>query len=608
MNRILMIIFFAVGFAAMADEAAPAYWKFAATPPMGWNSYDAFGDSVTEDEFLSNARYQKEHLLKHGWNYVVVDYRWYDPGAFDNNPNGRAGAELSADNFGRLLPATNRFPSAADGKGFKALADQIHEMGMKFGIHVMRGIPRQAVRANTPIEGSDFKAADAANTNNKCGWCPDMFGVDAAKPAGQAWYDSIVRLYAAWGVDFIKVDDLSSPYSEKEIEAIRNAIDKCGRAIVFSTSPGATPVNMGDHVQSHANMWRISGDFWDEWKSLDHNFDLLAAWQGHAGPGHWPDADMIPLGRIGKRSVGGNRATRFTKDEQITMMSLWALGPSPLMLGMNMPENDEWTESLLTNDEVLAVNQDVLGKQGIRVSQTYGLEVWAKDLSGGAKAVGLFNRGSVSQFDDSRAVFKSPLITRKTPGQSVAISADITGAKTLFLVVDDGGDNFVCDHADWVEPKLIGPQGEQKLTDLKWTSASCGFGKVTVGKSASGNALIVDGNNYADGIGTHSISVIEYNLPAGFTHFKAIGGLDRGGMIQKMAGSTVHFLVFTSDPAKTVEGATISISLQSLGITGSCRVRDLWKQKDLETATGDLSQSVPPHGAVLLLLRPESAL
>ena len=172
-------------------------------------------------------------------------------------------------------------------------------------------------------------------------------------------------LYAAWGVDFIKVDDLSNPYSDQEIEAIRRAIDKCGRAIVLSTSPGETPLAKAAHVERHANMWRISGDFWDNWGALNHNFDLLAAWQGHAGPGHWPDADMIPLGHVGKRSVGGDRFTKFSKDEQITLMSLWALAPSPLMLGMNMPENDAWTLALLTNADVLAVNQDPLGRQGI---------------------------------------------------------------------------------------------------------------------------------------------------------------------------------------------------------------------------------------------------
>ena len=464
-------------------------------------------------------------------------------------------------------------------------------MGLKFGIHVMRGIPRQSVKANTPIADSEFHAADAANAANSCGWCPDMFGVDAAKPAGQAWYDSIVRLYADWGVDFIKVDDLSSPYSAKEIEAIRRAIDRSGRAIVFSTSPGETPVSEARHVERHANMWRISGDFWDDWPALNHNFDLLAAWRGHAGPGYWPDADMIPLGRIGKRSVGGDRMTHFSKDEQITMMSLWALAPSPLMLGMNMPENDPWTLSLLTNDEVLAVNQDPLGRQGVRISKMKDLEVWAKDLAGGAKAVGVFNRAGSDRFDESQAVYKSALVTRQTPGQSVDIRTDITGAKKLYLVVDDGGDGYYCDHADWIEPKLTGPQGERKLTDLKWTSATCGWGAITVGRSVSGKELIVDGKKYADGIGTHAQSIIEYDLPPGYTHFAARGGLDEGGVSQKIPGATVHFLVFTTAPRRS--GSTVSIPLKALGLTGQCRVRDLWARKDAETTEGSISRQVP---------------
>jgi hypothetical protein len=587
-----------------AETPNPPYWKMATTPPMGWNSYDSFGDNVTEKEILANARYQKEHLFAHGWTYVVVDYRWYDPGAHDNNPNGRAGAKLAADRFGRLLPAPNRFPSAAGGKGFKPLADQIHAMGLKFGIHVMRGIPRQSVKDNTPIEGSAFKAADAAKTDSICPWCPDMLGVDAAKPAGQAWYDSIVRQYAEWGVDFIKVDDLSSPYAAGEIEAIRRAIDRCGHVMVFSTSPGETPVSAAAHVETHANMWRISGDFWDSWDALNRNFDLLAAWQGHAGPGRWPDADMIPLGKIGKRSVGGNRSTHFSKDEQVTMMSLWAIAPSPLMLGMNMPENDEWTLSLLTNDEVLAVNQDALGRQGIRISRMKELEVWAKDLSDGAKAVAFFNRGSVTQLDESRAVFKSPLVTRKTRGQNVSIDVDIKGAKKLYLVVDDGGDGYFCDHADWIEPTLKGPQGELKLINLKWTSATCGWGSVAVGRSASGKELIVDGKKYADGIGTHAQSIIEYDLPAGYIHFTARGGLDQGGVSQKIDGATVHFLVFINDLCQNRKSATVSIPLKALGLTGPCRARDLWTRKDAEVAGDSILRTVPVHGAVLLKVQP----
>jgi len=369
--------------------------KLAQTPPMGWNSYDAFGDSVTEEETLANAAWMQSKLLQFGWDTVVVDFRWYDP-----MPTGddrllnttRMGAALTADEFSRLMPAPNRFPSATNGTGFKPLADRLHSMGLKFGIHVMRGIPRQAVLANTKMLGGQFSADDAGDRNDKCTWCPDMFGV-RNNAAGQAWYDSCAQLWASWGVDYIKVDDLSEPYHAGEIEMLRHALDKFGRTIIFSTSPGPTTTSRAGHIAANANLWRISGDFWDRWSKINEQFDLLAQWSGAGGPGHWPDADMIPLGYIAIRSkLGGNpHWTHFTRNEQLTLMSLWAMAPSPLMLGMNLPDNDEWTTALLTNPEVLAVNQDELGKPAHRVFGS-NLEVWEKELSGGALAVGFFNR------------------------------------------------------------------------------------------------------------------------------------------------------------------------------------------------------------------------
>jgi len=367
------------------ENAVPA-----STPPMGWNSYDAFGTSITETEVLANAQYMQKNLRPHGWAYVVIDARWYDSvSSYDDRDfnKERTGAKLFADEFGRLLPAPDRFPS-----GFIKLAEQLHGMGLKFGVHMMRGIPRQAVKAGTRIEGSPFTAADAGDTNNICSWCPDMFGV-RDNAAGQAWYDSVFRLAAAWGLDFVKVDDLTNPYSAHEIAMIRRAIDKCGRKIVFSGSAGPVPVAQAEHLKANANMWRISGDFWDRWEDLNKTFDHFAQWQGVAGPGHWPDADMIPFGHLGIKNTiaGGDRQTRFTKNEQVTLMTLWALAPSPLMLGANLPDLDGWTLSLLTNDEVLSVNQDPLGKPATRVSQKDGLEIWRKELQDGS-AVGFFNR------------------------------------------------------------------------------------------------------------------------------------------------------------------------------------------------------------------------
>jgi hypothetical protein len=310
---------------------------------------------------------------------------------------GRVGAALVADANGRLLPATNRFPSAVNGHGFQPLADAVHALGLKFGIHVMRGIPHQTVAANLPIAGSTYTAADAANTNDQCAWCPDMFGVHG-NAAGQAWYDSCVKLWASWGVDYIKVDDLSRPYHTAEVELIRHAIDQSGRAIVFSTSPGETPVVDAGHVARNANLWRVSDDFWDGWKYLDHEFTLAARWHNFAGPGHWPDADMLPVGHlsVNHRSVGNDRYTQFTRDEQLTLLSFWYLLPSPLMVGANLPDNDAWTLALLTSPEVIAVNQDALGAPAQpQPNAPTTAEVWVRPLADQSVAVGFFNRTTV---------------------------------------------------------------------------------------------------------------------------------------------------------------------------------------------------------------------
>jgi len=322
---------------------------------------------------LANARYMAEKLRSHGWHYITVDIQWYEPLA--QRLDYRAGAKLEMDEYGRLLPAINRFPSAAGGRGFKPLADAIHALGLKFGLHLLRGIPRQAVAQNTPILNSIYHAADIANPADVCAWNGDMYGVDMSKPGAQDYYNSVFQLFASWGVDFIKVDDLSRPYHKDEIDAIRRAIDSAGRPIVFSTSPGATPVAEGPHIESHANMWRISDDFWDSWRLLKEQFVRLDAWTPFRGPGHFPDADMLPLGNV--RAFERNGWTRFTHDEQITLISLWCIARSPLILGGNLPKNDDFTLSLLTNDEVLAVDQHSSNNQ--QIFRRDGFVAWAAD-------------------------------------------------------------------------------------------------------------------------------------------------------------------------------------------------------------------------------------
>lgn len=365
------------------------FHRFAPTPPMGWNSWDCFGAAVTEEQVRQNADYMAEKLANHGWEYIVVDIQWYEPNATGHKY--RENAPLAMDAFGRLLPAVNRFPSAVDGNGFKPLADYIHGKGLKFGVHLLRGIPRRAVEQNLPILGTPHRAADIADKVHICPWNPDMFGVDMSKPGAQEYYESVFRLFAEWDVDFVKVDDLSRPYHQNkpEIEAIRAAIDRAGRPMVLSTSPGETALDAAEHVTQHANMWRTSDDFWDDWKLLLDQFARCHNWSQFTGPGFYPDADMLPFGSIRTYDKGW---TRFTKDEQITCMTLWAMCRSPLMFGGHMPLNDEFTLSLLTNDEVLAVNQSSTG--GRQIFRTETSVVWVADVPhSGEKYVALFNIG-----------------------------------------------------------------------------------------------------------------------------------------------------------------------------------------------------------------------
>jgi len=367
----------------------------APTPPMGWNSYDAYCGDVTEQEVKANADYLAAHMLSFGWNYVVIDYYWYFSHTFTNEEQEKWAYNM--DEYGRLVPAPNRFPSAAHGQGFKPLADYVHSKGLKFGIHIMRGIPREAVRKNLPILGTSAHAQDVADKGNACAWSTAMYGVDVSKPAGQAYYDSLVALYAKWGVDYIKADDMSAAdpparerYHAAEIAALHRAIVKSGRPIVLSLSPGPAPLAQAAHLAANANLWRISGDFWDNWDSLKKQFALCRAWAPYIAPNHWPDADMLPLGRLrirGYKEPMGQ--TRFTPDEVQTHLTLWAIFRSPLMMGGDLPTLDAATLAGLTNAEVLNVDQHSSHNHELF---TRGNQVaWVADAPEGSKYLALFN-------------------------------------------------------------------------------------------------------------------------------------------------------------------------------------------------------------------------
>ena len=380
---------------ALFAGAAVAQPLLAPAPPMGWNSWDSFGTGVTENEVKANADYMALKLAQTGWQYIVVDIQWSEP-----NPKThgyRPNAELVMDENGRLVPAPNRFPSAAGGKGFKTLADYVHSKGLKFGIHIMRGIPRRAVDQNLPIAGSQFKAADVANKQSICGWNSDMYGVDVTRPGGQDYYDSIASLYAQWGVDFIKADDMfgfgDNGDHSSEIEALSKALRKSGRPIVLSLSPGNLDTKNADFISKYAQMWRISGDFWDRWQDLKRQFPNFTKWNPYVKPGNWPDGDMLPLGHIGIRAERGDpRMSLLTHDEQRTLMALWSIARSPLMFGGHLPDNDDFTLSLISNEEVLAVDQKASASKELftRDNQV----AWVAELPGSAeKYLAVFNIG-----------------------------------------------------------------------------------------------------------------------------------------------------------------------------------------------------------------------
>jgi len=434
--KMKIILSFLIGCTACFNTKAQP----ATTPPLGWNSYNCFGSAVHEDEVKANTDYMAANLKQYGWQYIVVDFLWsYDnpPGSNIGNPfqktlqDGSYIPWLTMDKWGRLLPQPNKFPSAFGGKGFRPLGEYIHAKGLKFGIHVMRGIPRQAVWAKTPVLGMNGITADMiADTSSTCPWMNHMYGLNMSKPGAQEYLNSLLQLYAEWGVDFIKVDDLSRPYSNAEVEGYKKAIDNCGRPVVLSLSPGATPVAQAAHAANYSNMWRMADDFWDNWKEILQMMNYAKQWEHIGGPGHWPDCDMLQIGKLSKRGpVGKERYSRFTEDELYTHITFWSIYKSPLMIGCNLPENRELELKLLTNDEVLAVNQQ--GISPTQVLKTDSSLIWTSYAPNGKDVyIAMFNIGDKAA--DIAFDFKSLKLKGKLPVRDLWKKADLGVFKDKF--------------------------------------------------------------------------------------------------------------------------------------------------------------------------------
>ncbi len=421
-------------------------------PPMGWNSYDYYNTLVNEEQVRANADYMAKNLKQFGWEYVVIDIQWSDPNAGNRNAEGIQYIPFSrfcVDEYSRQIPAPNRFPSSADGKGFKPLADYIHSLGLKFGIHIMRGIPRFAAHDHMAIkthDGSKITADMIANPYSASRWNPDMYGVDASRPYAQDYYDSIFELYALWGVDFVKVDDIcntnaypANPYSaEKEIEMISHAIQNSGRPMVLSLSPGPAVIEKAHHYEQYANMWRITDDFWDDWKLLKAMFERCEVWQKHTGDGNWPDCDMLPMNVLGygwapKDAKNKGWKCKFTEDESRTMVTLWSIFRAPLMIGTDLPQLDSFSLSLITNEEIIAM--DKCPNQAFQTSNSCKEDVviWVNENDDSSYYECYFNTSEASQtvkLDVSN-------ITDKSNIRDLWEKKDL-GSKTTFVLPPHG--------------------------------------------------------------------------------------------------------------------------------------------------------------------------
>ncbi len=562
-------ICFMLSVAATAQDM-DTFRTWALTPPMGWNSWDCYYSSVTEREVLQNAQYMADNnLQQYGWEYVVVDIRWYcnHPSLGAGNYNQRGDQSYVIDEYGRYLPSPSRFPSAVVGgqnQGFKALADAIHAMGLKFGIHIMRGVPKSVVGSSYKLKGSESTPWSSvyASTTPACTWLKDNLTVKNNE-YGQLYYNSIMDLYAEWAVDFIKVDDLSRPFYTDEIRMIRKAIDQTGRPIVLSLSPGKTQYSSAEDCLANANMWRMMDDLWDNWSDVDAVFNEAHAWEAVTRQGNYADCDMLPLGQIamtigdaGYTSAQSGRWTRLTQDEQRTMMTLWGICHSPLFFGGEMTRNDDFTLSLLTNEEYHQMHKYAVDTHQLFNDEDNGQVAWTStDPATGNKYLALFQRDNSRWVVGNKALYKSETVAYTTDGH--AVDVDIPwpeGSKTLVLVVDDAGDNYNYDHADWINPTLIlRDDTEVPLTGTYRTRnyTASYFNRVRENANVdNGGSMKVLGTTYSRGFSTDANAAIFFTIPEDMdvVRFTAMAAADDSGIGQSGSTTSIRFMVFDRNP------------------------------------------------------------
>ena len=554
------------------EKNIETFRTWAMTPPMGWNSWDCYYSSANEKIVIDNAKYIVDNGLdKYGWEYVVLDIRWYanHPSLGGGWYNQRGDQECQLDEYGRYIPSNLRFPSSMkDGvnQGFKALADSIHNMGLKFGIHIMRGLPKYILDNPSAykLKGSESTPWSQVykTTKPECTWLQDNLTVENNE-YGQLYYNSILDLYAEWGVDFIKIDDLSRPFYTDEIHMIRKAIDQTGRPIVLSLSPGKTQYHYAQDCLDNANMWRMMDDLWDTWSGVDLVFREAAEWSKYARPGNYADCDMLPLGHIaatvgdiGYCNSDEGHWTNLTPDEQYSVMTLWGICHSPLFFGGDMTKNDEFTNSLLTNEEYHHMHKYGQDAHEVVNDEDKGHTIWTSiDPTTGNRYLALFNRGNTRWVKSSDAIYRSETVTYTTDGHAVDVNIEWPqGSKEIVLVVDDAGDNYNYDHGDWIEPTLILRNGtEIHLTGeyLTRTYTNSYFNRVRENKNVDhGGTMKVMGKSYARGFSTDANAALFFTIPdtLDVVSFRALAAADDSGIGQTGSTTTLRFMVFDQNP------------------------------------------------------------
>ena len=568
-----ILFFIAMPLAASAQDAdIETFRTWAMTPPMGWNSWDCYYSSANEKIVMDNAQYIVDNNLdEYGWEYVVLDIRWYadHPSLGGGWYNQRGDQSCRLDEYGRYVPSPSRFPSCmVDGVnlGFKAMADSIHRMGLKFGIHIMRGLPKYILDNPSAykLKGSEGTPWNRVykSTTPECTWLQDNLTIQNNE-YGQLYYNSLFDLYAEWGVDFIKIDDLSRPFYTDEIRMIRKAIDQTGRPIVLSLSPGKTHFQYAQDCLDNANMWRMMDDLWDTWSGVDLVFREAAEWSQYARPGNYADCDMLPLGHIaatvgdpGYCNADAGHRTNLTHDEQYTVMTLWGICHSPLFFGGDMPKNDEFTLSLLTNEEYHQMHKYGQDAHEVLNDEDRGHTIWTSlDPATGNRYLALFNRGNIRWVKGNKALYCSETVAYTTDGHAVEVDIEWpSGSKELVLVVDDGGDNYNYDHGDWLNPTLVLADGtEVPLTGkhLIRTYTASYFNRVYENRNVDhGGAMKVMGKSYARGFSTDANAALFFSIPdtLDVVRFKAMAAADDSGIGQTGATTTLRFMVFDQNP------------------------------------------------------------